>query len=199
MKQLCKNDDKELLLLISKGDRVAFSCLYNRYGNNLLRFVSGLCFSKEVSEEIVQDLFLKIWLQRADLGHITAIKPYLYRSAKNMLLNHLRTLQKEARVLEVVSSDSLKSTNRLEDEIIYNEYYTLAQTAIDLLPSKRKMIFKMRHDDDLSLDEISQRLSISKSVVKKQLYSGIHFVRAYLNKQGNIITLLIGVVLYLKR
>jgi RNA polymerase sigma-70 factor (family 1) len=199
MGHLYETDEKELLLLISKGDRAAFSFLYNRYGNNLLRFVSSFCFSKEVSEEIVQDLFVKIWSQREDIIYVTAIKPYLYRSAKNLLLNYVRTLQKEARVLEVIRADALQTTNHIEDEVIYNEYYGIAQTAIDLLPVKRKMIFKMRHDDDLSLDEISERLSISKSVVKKQLYSGIHFVREYLNKRGDIATLFIGILLYLKR
>jgi len=196
--QLYETDDETLLLLISKGDRAAFSYLYNYYGNNLLRFVSSLCFSKEISEEIVQDLFLKIWLHRENLVNVTGIKPYLYRSAKNLLLNHIRALQKEARIFDVVKVNPLQAINYVEDEIIYNEFYGLAQTAIDLLPLKRKLIFKMHHDEALSLDEISEKLAISKSVVKKQLYSGIHFVRTFLSKQG-VMFFLATIGLYLKR
>jgi RNA polymerase sigma-70 factor (family 1) len=198
MRQLYEADDEKLLLLISQGDRAAFSYLYNYYGNNLLRFVSSLCFSKEVSEEIVQDLFLKIWLHRESLVNVTAVKPYLYQSAKNLLLNHIRTLQKEARVIDKVKTNPLQANNYVEDEIIYNEFYGLAQTAIDLLPHKRKIIFKMHHYDALSLDEISEKLAISKSVVKKQLYSGIHFVRNFLSKQG-VMFLLATISIYLKR
>jgi len=197
MKQLYEDDDNKLLLLISRGDRAAFSYLYNRYGNNLLRFVSGLCFSREVSEEIVQDLFLNIWMHRENIIRVTAIKPYLYRSAKNMVLNQLRTVRKEEKMIDVISANHPQEAERTEDKIIYNEAYSLAQSAIELLPSKRRVIFKLRHDDELSLDEISQRLSISKSVVKKQLYSGIHFVKAYLHKHGDIISLLIAINLYL--
>jgi len=199
MKQLYEDDDEKLLLLISRGDRVAFSYLYNRYGNNLLRFVSGICFSKEISEEIVQDLFLNIWLNRENITQVRAIKPYLYRSAKNMVLNHLRSVNKAAKVIKEISASYPQEAERMEDKIVYNEAYVLAQSAIELLPSKRKLIFKMRHDDNLSLDEISTRLSISKSVVKKQLYSGINFVRTYLSKHGDIITFLVGISLYLKK
>ncbi len=87
--QLSEIDDQELLLLISRSDRHAFSILYNRYGNNLMRFISGLGFSKEVAEEIVQDLFLKIWMQREDIIHITAIKPYLYPVLTRHCLHYL--------------------------------------------------------------------------------------------------------------
>jgi len=199
MKQLYEDDDDKLLLLISRGDRVAFSYLYNRYGNNLLRFVSGICFSKEISEEIVQDLFLNVWVQREKITQVRAIKPYLYRSAKNMVLNHLRSASKAAKMINIISANHPQEAERTEDKIIYNEAYELAQSAIELLPSKRKVIFKMRHDDNLSLDEISTKLSISKSVVKKQLYSGINFVRTYLSKHGDIITFLAGISLYLKK
>jgi RNA polymerase sigma-70 factor (ECF subfamily) len=69
----------------------------------------------------------------------------------------------------------------------------MAQHAIDLLPEKRKQIFKLRLNDDLTLDEIALKLHISKSVVKKQLYAGVSFVRKYLYKHGEII----AVFLYL--
>jgi len=199
IKQRLDLNDSELSLLISKGDRTAFTQLYNKYLHNILRFISSICYSQQLSEEIVQELFLKLWLNRENLAGVTAIKPYLYQSAKNLLLNHLKKIQTENKVIHLMELNRGKLSSILEDEIAYNEYHMMAQTAIDLLPVKRKEIFKLRLNEDLSLDEISAKLCISKSVVKKQLYSGISFVRSYLMKHGEISIWLIALRLFLRK
>jgi RNA polymerase sigma-70 factor (family 1) len=196
MKPEYQIDDNDLLCRISTGDRAAFTLLYSRYIGNLTRFISSICFSKEISEEIVQDLFLKIWLDRENITAIGSIKPYLYKAAKNRLLNHLKKKQTEIKVLDTIGMAKASEGYGVEEELTYAEYYHIAQTAIDRLPVKRKEIFKLRHEQDLSLDEISQKLHISKSVVKKQLYTGIHFVKTYLSKYGEINILLVVLSFY---
>jgi RNA polymerase sigma-70 factor (family 1) len=183
-------NETELISLVANGDRGAFTRLYTTYLNNIYKYIFSICYSKEVSEEIVQQLFVKIWENRANLTGVIAIKPYLYRSAKNLLLNHIKKEQVETRVLDVVELNTQHETNNTYNELVYGEYYQLAQNAINLLPEKRRQIFKLRLNDDLSLDEIALKLSISKSVVKKQLYTGMDFVRKYLFKHGEIIVLL---------
>jgi len=179
--------EAELTKLISQGDRHAFTQLYSTYLNNLYRYIYSICYNKEISEEIVHELFLKVWENRQKLEYINSIKPYLYRAAKNMLLNHVQRLKVETQMMDVMELRAQQSTQGTDDELIYKEYYRIAQKAISLLPDKRKQIFKLRMDDELSLDEIAVKLNISKSVVKKQLYSGITFVRKYLGKNGEII------------
>lgn len=180
-------NEKELLNLIADGDRQAFTLFYTTYLNNVYRYIYSICAIKEVSEEIVQDLFLKVWENRVSLPYITSVKPYLYRSAKNLLIDHVRKCKAESKVLDFIEMNAVNCENYTENDLTYEEYNRIAQCAIDLLPAKRKQIFTLRLNDNLSLDEIALKLSISKSVVKKQLYSGISFVRNYLFKHGEII------------
>jgi len=183
--------EAQLLTLISDGDQEAFAVIYTKYLNNIYRYIFSICYTKEMSEEIVQDLFVKVWENRAQLIHVTSFKAYLYRSAKNLLLNHVQRSKIQSKVFNVIEVEKQKETNTLTDsDLLFNEYYRIAQKAIDLLPEKRKQIFRLRLNDELSLDEIAVKLSISKNVVKKQLYSGISFVRKYLHKHEIIVLLI---------
>ena len=187
MKQLLP--DSELVKRTSNGDRDAFAQLYRKYLNNVYRYAYSLCYAKETSEEIVQDVFFNVWKNRENLSDVITIKAYLFRSAKNQLYNHIQKIKVESEALGHVTSKFPEVENYTDNNVMYGEYCKLAQNAIDLLPEKRKNIFILRSNEDLSLDEIAMKLSISKSVVKKQLYSGISFVRNYLHKHGEIYTL----------
>ena len=189
-------DENNLLYRISAGDRAAFTLLYTQYTGNLSRFICGMGFSRDFSEEIIQDLFLKLWLNRESITAIGMIKPYLYRASKNILLNHVKKRQVETQAIDLMASTKFRPGSELDEEMTYAEYHRLAQTAIDQLPVKRKQIFKMRLEQDLSLDEISNQLHISKSVVKKQLYSGVQFVKTYLSKYGEMNILVVVLSLY---
>jgi len=189
-------NDNALLSQIAEGDRAAFTILYERYASNLFRFADSFCSSREVSEEIVQEIFLKVWLNRDTLTRITSVKSYLYQTAKNVSLNYIKRARIEDRVLNVVEYNNKNTVSLLENELVYNEYSELAKVAIDMLPVKRKEIFKLRLNEDLSLDEISEKLHISKSVVKKQLYSGMNFVRGYLSRHGAFINLIALLLFY---
>ncbi|MEO6522876.1 MAG: sigma-70 family RNA polymerase sigma factor [Mucilaginibacter sp.] len=184
-------DENDLIKRVSGGDRVAFTELYTRYLDNLYRYVYLICKSKEVSEEIVQNIFVKIWIQREGLESIHSFKSYIYRSAKNALLDHLKKIKVEEKALAIVQYSTDDSYNDADNRIIYKEYYQLTQKAISLLPEKRKQIVELRTQDDLSLDEISAKLCISKSVVKKQLYTGMDFIRKYLSKYAELAKLIL--------
>lgn len=192
-------NETELIHLTSNGDRKAFSLLYSTYLNNIYRYVFSICYDKVTSEEIVQELFLKLWEGRQDLTKVVSIKPYLYKSAKNLLLNYIKKGEVEAKVMSVIKTNAQTERNTTDDEIVFDEYYKITQNAIGLLPEKRKQIFKLRLDDDMSLDDIAATLSISKSVVKKQLYKGVGFVRKYLYKHGEIVILLLGLFGVIKK
>lgn len=185
--------ESELIRKIAGGDRAAFAVLYGQHLSGLYNYVYLFTKSKARAEEIVQDVFVKIWEKRAGLVYINAFKPYLYRSAKNVLLDEVRRNAVKARAIVALKPDSEESHTKTDDSIIYKEYQKIADQAISLLPEKRKAIFLMRTREELSLDEIAENLGISKSVVKKQLYAGISFVRQYLHKhEAHFILILIN-------
>ncbi|UOE47501.1 RNA polymerase sigma-70 factor [Mucilaginibacter sp. SMC90] len=188
--------EPELIDLIAQGDRKAFAQFYAAHLGNVYKYVFSITYSKETSEEIVQELFLKVWENRESLPRIKFIKTYLYQSAKNLLLDYIRRLKVESRVMDVIELHTPAGENYTENHLVYNEYYQIARQAINLLPEKRRKIFELRLNDGLSLDEIAMKLKISKSVVKKQLYAGVNFVRKYLSKHSEIAVLALYLIIY---
>ena len=180
------NDEKTLLAMVATGNRQAFTKLYTSYLNVLYRYIFLFTKSKEESEEILQDIFIKIWANREKLSEIDSFKNYLFRFAKNKLLDKVRHSQIRLRVLSEIKRTKNISEATTSDQCAYREYYKVVQQAIEKLPPKRKLIFRLNIENGLSQDEIARELNISKSVVQKQIYSASHFVREYLFKHGEI-------------
>ncbi len=175
-------NEKDLIKSVASGDRKAFNVLYCFYLNDLYRYVYLFLRSKEASEEIIQDVFVRVWQRREYLIEVNSFKAYTYRIAKNLLLDEIRKRQIEQRVLVMLRPENEESCEKSDERLIYKQYYQLAQNAINLLPEKRRQIVEMRTKEGLSLDEIAERLSISKNVVKKQLYAGLGFIRNHLRE-----------------
>ena len=189
------NDERELIKQIAGGDRKAFTINYSRYLHNLYRYIYLFTKSKETSEEIIQAVFIRIWERREKLADIISFKAYLYRSAKNLLLDQIRRTRVQEKAFFALTPDTEESHEASDAGIIYKQYYQIAQDAISLLPEKRKQIVELRTRDDLTLDEIAEKLSISKGVVKKQLYAGMAFIREYLQKEAELTSALLPFLL----
>jgi RNA polymerase sigma-70 factor (ECF subfamily) len=182
-------DEGELLNRVAEGDRDAFTTLYSRYINDLYRYLYLFTKSRKSSEEIIQKVFVKIWERRASLGNIAFFKAYLYRAAKNLLLDEIRRNQRQEKMVLALTPVTEECQETSDAKIIYSQYWQIAQDAINLLPEKRRQIVELRTKEHLTLDEIAGRLSISKGVVKKQLYTGMNFVREYLQKHAELTSL----------
>jgi RNA polymerase sigma-70 factor (family 1) len=177
---------KALLKRIASGDRVAFTQFYTSHLNNLHRYIYLFTRSKEETEEILQDIFIKIWESREKLTELDSAKNYLLQIAKNKIIDKVRSHQIRQRVLAEIRRSKEVFDSATGDECAFREYYKVVQQAIDKLPAKRKLIFRLNIENGLSQDEIAQQLKISRSVVQKQLYSASHFVRKYLFEHGEI-------------
>lgn len=177
--------EKSLMLACAAGDRHSYNLLYRRHIQEVLRYVYLFTKSWDESEELVQELFIKIWEKRESLSYVDSFRAYTYRMAKNKVIDRVRHQKVRGRFEEEL--EECVGDQQSDFDLIYNQYYDLAQRAIALLPEKRRVIFDLKTEKDLSLDEIAERLSISKSVVKKQWYAGSQFVREYLKKHGDIV------------
>ncbi|NIJ54399.1 RNA polymerase sigma factor [Dyadobacter arcticus] len=180
------SDERVLLDRCASGDRGAYTALYKSYISGLLKYIYLFTKSHDLSEEIVQDAFVKIWDHRDGLKDVQLFEPYLFKTAKNLLLDHLRKEKIQQKYHSLTSPFSEESEDYADSEVIYGQCYQLAENAINMLPEKRKQIFELKMKEEFSLDEIAARLGISKSVVKKQLYAANSFVREYLRRHGEI-------------
>lgn len=180
------NNESLLLEMAAAGDRRAFTQLYKDHLNNVFNYIFLFTKSKEETEELIQDVFVKIWENREKLPDVQFFKSYLFKMAKNKLIDQVRHQQIKYRVFAEVKRTKVASEDITTNQAAYKEYYLIVQQAIEKLPTKRKFIFKLSTENGLSHDEIAARLNISKSAVKKQLYNASDFVRNYLAKHGEL-------------
>lgn len=179
-------NEKSVLKSVSQGDRNAFRILYTYYLHDIFRYLFLYTKNRETCEEIVQNVFLKIWEHRENVVEIASFRYYLYRCAKNLLTDETRKNERRKVAYMVMSEKSEISSEKSDDKLIVDQYSRIALKAITFLPKKRKEIIKLHTLENCSYDEIAIRLSISKSVVKKQVYAGILFIRNYFKKHAEI-------------
>lgn len=190
------DDERILLGQVVEGDRKAFNRLYAYHIENVYNYIYLFTKSKEETEEILQEVFVNIWEHREKLAAVTSFKHYVFRAAKNRMLNHLRHNRIKERVLSELRESAVTAQAPPDDEMTYKEYYNLIREAVEKLPPKRKDIFKMHIEEGIPYAEIAERSKISVSVVKKQYYKACHFVRRYLFTKGEILPVLLILPVY---
>jgi RNA polymerase sigma-70 factor (family 1) len=183
------HNEAELLRQISLGDREAFRGFYSQYFGYVQRYIALFEPSGESLDELTQDVFVRIWEKRGHLEKVESLKSYLFLVTRNVVFNYLRSLKVQQKVRELEGLPE-QAGDDLEDEILFKQYYRIAQEAMDKLPPGRRKVLKMSIDEGLSLDEIAAQLNISRAGVKKQLYAATAFVRQYLQEHGEITVLL---------
>ena len=177
--------ERQLMQRCVEGDRQAFAILYSHYAPLLYKAVYPLTNkSKEDTEEIIQELFVKIWDRRDNMLTIQSFRPFIFRMARNRVIDWYRKNESKKSYCTFYSENHRDESVSVTDDLLFEEYYAIAMEAIARLPSRQKQIFNLRHTEDLSLPEIAGELQISLHAVKKQLYQATRFVREYLHKHG---------------
>ncbi|MHB1178277.1 MAG: RNA polymerase sigma factor [Daejeonella sp.] len=182
MRRFSTIEERALLEQVSLGDREAYAKLYAFYIPKLYRFIYPFANqSKEDTEEVLQDIFLKIWVRKETLTDLRSFESYLFRMAKNQLTDHRkRNLSRQNLVIKLMPGSETENATA-HDNLVYTEYLLTAKEAVYKLTSQRRKIFEMRMQQDMAIDEIATKLNITRSAVKKQLYEAIFFVKTYLN------------------
>ncbi|QIL38627.1 RNA polymerase sigma-70 factor [Pedobacter sp. HDW13] len=176
-----------LLQEASFGCRIAFTKLYVFYLPKLYQYVCPFVhYSKEDTEEILHDMFMKIWERKEDLSTIKSFNSYLYTMARNKLVNVHEHSKVRQKAIDYIFHHRDLVANNTDDNFIYAQYNEIIQRAINALPPKRKHVFEMSIREELSQDEIAARLNISKSMVKKQLYAATKYLKEYLKIHADL-------------
>lgn len=188
MSPLPPYEEKAYIRALTQGDRQAYTYLYSRHLDALLQYIFLFTGSKETAEEIVQEVFLKIWEKRTILGEVESFKAYIFRAAKNQLINHINREKIRTRYTDHAQQNGQATPNGddTQHQVDYRQAHALLREAIQALPPKRKQVFLFSIEEGLSLDEIAARMGISKNVVKKQLYDAYSAVRDYLSEHGDL-------------
>jgi RNA polymerase sigma-19 factor, ECF subfamily len=155
---------------IANDDQLAYRQLFIQFYNKLSRFVMGFTKSKELTEEIVSDVFINIWRRRKNIEEIKNLKLYLYVSAKNITFNYLKKLHREN--LADLDAVEIEPEDPFADPaaaMITREMNQKLKAAINELPPRCKLIYTLIKEDGLSYKQTAQLLNISESTVDNQL------------------------------
>lgn len=178
------DDDKKLFGLIAQGDQVAFTKLFHKYNRKLYPFLLKIVKSQELAEELVQNIFFKIWNRKEKLISVETPQAYLYRMASNLALDELKRIARQERLLKEPRVVELTNDwdNTTEETIYFNESKRLVDDAINALPPQRQRIFRMNKIQGLNYDEIAQELGISRNTVKNQLVAAVKHLKNHLGE-----------------
>lgn len=178
-------EDKLLLKEVSAGNELAFRALYDAYFNHLAAYIFKLCKSKAITEEIVQEIFVKLWVNRALLTDIAILDAYIFTMARNKTIDHLRRLAKETRLISVLSAQLPEYDNNIEERLNATALQLLIEEALEPLSPQKKQIFHLSRNEGLTHDEIAEIMQLSKSTVKNHLSETLKHVRDHISQQPN--------------
>jgi RNA polymerase sigma-70 factor, ECF subfamily len=172
----------ELVKLLKNGDLKAFDIIYKKYSRRLYGFVYRHIKLEADTEEIVQEVFIKIWKNRDKLNIYSSFESFIFTIAHNALVNLLKKRATEQKYVEYVKSvQNIDEAYELIDEIQYNELMNKYKGLLNELTPRQKEIFQLSREEGLSHKEIAEKLGISTITVKNHLVSTLSFLKAKLD------------------
>lgn len=175
------NIDKALILQVSEGDEYAFRLLFDQYRNKIYSIAWKIIRVKSVAEDVVQEVFIKLWINKEKLAEVENLDAYLNTITRNHILNNLRKVAYEQTFLEDLVREHSVSVNNVSDPVLYNELQDLVHKAIQRLSPRQKKVFQLSRTEGLKHAEIAAQLNISQSTVKDHIVEALRSIKAFLN------------------
>ena len=173
MSQKYSQDEAQALVkALKEGNQLAFSIVYKTYAAQTFSLAFKYLLNKELAEDAVQNLFLKLWLKKEEIDETKPINRYLFTMLKNDLLNTLRDSKKNIYLLE----DCLSMVLELED--LKQEQMNIIQQALEQLSPQRRKVFEMKVSGKYSNQEIADKLNLSINTIKFQYSQSLKQIRA---------------------
>ncbi|MEQ9376140.1 MAG: RNA polymerase sigma-70 factor [Imperialibacter sp.] len=181
MKVLSSNyaNDNELLEAFQRGEKDAFIVIYERFWNRIFLIAYKSTRNKEVSEDLVQNLFLKLWDKR-DLLHIKQIEAYLHSSIRNSAIDYIHSQVVRNKYLDYLKVSPPVNENNTDRMMAVSDLSKQIEEGLTQLPEKSRCIFRMNRLDHSPVEEIAQKLKISEKAVQYHLTKSLKVMRLYL-------------------
>ncbi|CAA9235901.1 MAG: hypothetical protein AVDCRST_MAG56-1195 [uncultured Cytophagales bacterium] len=174
--QFTHHTDQDLVQLLQQGDKKAFDALYGRYWRKLYLLAYQKLRSRELAEELVQDLFISLWTKRESLQITSSVGAYLGMAVRYMII---KFFQKERvhHQYEQTAALAPAYANTTEDEVFFNDLQEVIEQEINKLPEKCREVFQLSRHDHLSQKEISVKLHVSEKTVENHIGKALRLLR----------------------
>lgn len=169
--------DSELARKIKAGEKTAFQEIFERYAPRIYQFSLSYLKSKADAEELVQDVFLKIWEKREMLDVSKNIKAFIFKVAVNTIYDFIRRKNIENAFSDFARANFETVSDNTWHTVIYDEMTANLKELVAKLPDQQQKIFQLSREEGLTSEEIAAKLNLSKRTVENHLYRAISFLK----------------------
>ena len=189
MTKIDEHIEKDLISRLKSGDMAAFQKIYDSFCKPLYRFTFSYMKDSFDAEEIVQDVFLKLWEKRDEVDELKSFKSYLYRITVNKIFNELKHRVVKRKYDQHLLNIELVNDETPESAIQFQELNNKLEQLLSKLPEQQRNIFIMSRWQGLSNTEIALNLGLSARTVENQIYRAAKFIKLHLNQDYPIVIL----------
>ena len=189
-------NENELLALIALGDEIAFRRVYDHYRKRIYSYAFNLTESEDRAGDLVQEIFLKVWVNREKLPGLDNFSAWLHAIARNYFFDTVKKMATETKVyknLRIVTDEGTDETNHF---ILNRENEAILLQLLEKLPAQQRLVLQLK-SQGYKLDEIAGEMDISKNTVKVHLKRALATLREYLKNRPD--TTLVILVMLLSR
>ena len=186
MEKIGSHQDEQLLLTkFRSGDEMAFNYFYEKYSLPLYRKLLKMVQADVIAEELLQDLFLKIWERRDQIIPQQTFKAYLFRIAENIVYDYFRKLARETKASDFIKANSTELYEQFDVGGADVEMQHKLQHAIDLLPEQQRLVFKLCKIEGKSYEEAGIILGITPGTINTHITRATKAIKTHLTGKGN--------------
>jgi RNA polymerase sigma-70 factor (ECF subfamily) len=169
--------DLELIHRLKKDDESAFAEIYNRYAENLAGFAASKLYSLEDAQDVIHDLFVKLWSDRKQLTVTTNLKAYLFTLARYRIIDKIRRNITREEYAVMIQSLANAYEPGVEQKIAAKELQHIIEQSLQELSPRVKQVYHLSREEHLSVSEIAVMLGVSEQTVKNQLSTALKHLR----------------------
>ena len=182
MKSRIEISEKTNLLALKNGDVEAFDKLFSDYGKRMYYFAYGYLKSKEEAEEVVQEVFLRIWRNRAQINPELSFKAYIFKIAWHYIIELFEQNTRYQAYRHKILEEAVEFTDETNERLNYQMLLEKVESLIQKLPKRQKEILLKRKKEGITVKEIASQLGISPKTVENHLTEAIKNIKSGLGK-----------------
>nr|WP_067054546.1 RNA polymerase sigma-70 factor [Mucilaginibacter sp. L294] len=174
----------DVLTRLKNGDEAAFSAIYERYYSEIYNFIFSFLKQKQLAEELLQETFLTVWVQRQKIDPYQPLEPLLFTICRRKVLDNFRKITSTEALKQQLLYNMQNMVNNTEEAVFYNDTIAFTNDALEKLPKQQQVVFKLSRLEGLSYEEIAERMDLSKNTVKNHLVAALKTLKLHFKEHG---------------
>lgn len=186
-----KYEEAKLVSLLAEDSEYAFQVIYDRHSNRIYQTSIRYLKSPLLAQELVQDVFLKLWLERKHLRQDLPVEAWLYTVAKNNLLNRIKKIANDWKAISYLKLSAPQIVNNTDDKLRDAQYNELLKQAIEGMSEQQQKVFHLARLEQLTYLQIAEKMGISPLTVKTHMSRALEHIKKHFLFNGEALFLIL--------